>query len=79
MCRRDWLRNGCGIELMTRRSSILKNIWQGIRSLTGEDAYERYLAHWREKHGDEGGVPLDRKAFFKQQQERKWNGIKRCC
>jgi len=28
---------------------------------------------------NEGGAPLDRKAFFKQQQERKWNGIKRCC
>jgi len=46
--------------------------------MMGEDAYERYLMHWRERHEGEGD-PLDRRAFFKQQQERKWSGIKRCC
>jgi uncharacterized short protein YbdD (DUF466 family) len=68
-----------GLKIMARLMIGLKGVWQGIRGLTGEDAYERYLAHWRQRHGSEGGVPLDRKAFFKQQQERKWNGIKRCC
>ena len=57
----------------------LKGIWQGIRRLSGEDAYERYLAHWRDHHGEEDRVPLDRKAFYRQLVERKWNGIKRCC
>lgn len=56
-----------------------KSLWQGLRRLSGEDAYERYLTHWRERHGGEGGAPLDRKAFFQQQQERKWGGINRCC
>ncbi len=55
-----------------------KRVWQGIRSITGEDAYERYLSHRRQCHPGEG-VPLDRKTFYKEQQERKWSGIKRCC
>lgn len=49
-----------------------------VRELTGDDAYERYLAHRQSQHAEES-VPLDRKAFFKAEQERKWNGIRRCC
>ena len=57
----------------------LKAIWQGLRRVSGDDAYERYLAHWLEHHAEEGHPPLDRKAFYKQEQERKWNGVRRCC
>jgi uncharacterized short protein YbdD (DUF466 family) len=56
----------------------LRRFWNALRTVTGDDAYERYLAHWREHHAGEG-APLDRKAFFRAEQERKWNGIKRCC
>ncbi|MDZ7868743.1 MAG: CstA-like transporter-associated (seleno)protein [Rheinheimera sp.] len=31
----------------------------------------------RTAHPDE--TPLDRHSFFQREQERKWNGIKRCC
>lgn len=64
---------------MTRFLRSLNHLWQGVRTMTGEDAYDRYLAHWQEHHGGDGGAPLDRKAFFQQRQENKWNGIKRCC
>ena len=64
---------------MMRLLVALNNLRQGIRSLTGEDAYDRYLAHRRDCRGEEDLPPLDRKAFYKQQLERKWNGIKRCC
>lgn len=57
----------------------LKQIWNIVRRLSGDDAYERYLAHWREHHACEGGQPLTRRAFFKAEQERKWNGVRRCC
>jgi uncharacterized short protein YbdD (DUF466 family) len=57
----------------------LRGVWQCIRRLSGEDAYERYLVHWREHHGEKDARPLDRGAFYKQQQERKWSGITRCC
>jgi len=63
---------------MTGVLSRLKHLWQAVRTLTGEDAYERYLDHWREHHGSEG-PPLDRKAFYRQHLDRKWSGINRCC
>jgi uncharacterized short protein YbdD (DUF466 family) len=63
---------------MNRLLSRFKRLRRFIRNLTGEDAYDRYLAHWREHHGGEG-APLDRKTFYKQRLERKWSGINRCC
>lgn len=57
----------------------LKRIWHIVRRLSGDDAYERYLEHWREHHATDGGEPLSRRAFFKAEQERKWNGVRRCC
>jgi len=63
---------------MSRLMPHLKRLRHLIRAMTGEDAYERYLAHWRNHHGGDG-VPLDRKTFYKQQQDRKWSGINRCC
>jgi uncharacterized short protein YbdD (DUF466 family) len=60
------------------RGHTLKKLWRALRTLSGDDAYERYLAHWSTQHADEG-APLDRKTFFKAEQERKWNGIRRCC
>lgn len=60
-------------------TALLRKVWQHLREITGDDAYERYLAHWREHHAREGGEPLGRKAFFKAELERKWNGVRRCC
>lgn len=48
-----------------------------VRQLSGDDAYERYLVHHEQAHHDE--IPLSRAEFFKQEQERKWNGVRRCC
>jgi uncharacterized short protein YbdD (DUF466 family) len=71
-------KNGCGISAMSRFQSYFKRLRRLIRAMTGEDAYERYLTHWRNQHGGDG-APLDRKTFYKQQQDRKWSGINRCC
>lgn len=49
-----------------------------IRCISGDDAYERYLQHWQVHHAGET-EPLDRKAFFRKELERKWSGIRRCC
>jgi uncharacterized short protein YbdD (DUF466 family) len=68
--------------------SKLKNVWNNIRQLSGDDAYERYLAHYSEhlsalqaaNDGSETMEPaLSREEFFKQWQDGKWKGIKRCC
>jgi uncharacterized short protein YbdD (DUF466 family) len=51
-----------------------------VRRLSGDDAYEQYLAHYAEKHADNDEYPaLSKAEFFKQWQDEKWNGIKRCC
>ena len=59
----------------------IKNFWASIRQLSGDDAYERYLKHYAEHHADalEGKLPLSKEAFFREWQDKKWNGIKRCC
>ena len=63
----------------------LKVFWHYVRRLTGDDAYEQYLKHFAEHHADqefsadEALVPLSREAFFKEWQDKKWKGIKRCC
>ena len=64
---------------MMRWFGHLRQFWQGLREIAGEDAYERYLAHWHGHHAQEGDDPLSREAFFKQELERKWNGVRRCC
>jgi len=59
--------------------SMLRKLWRGLRALSGEDAYERYLSHWEAHHAQEGKEPLTRQGFFKAELERKWQGVKRCC
>jgi uncharacterized short protein YbdD (DUF466 family) len=57
---------------------FLHNLWSMLRTMSGDDSYERYVAHWRACHGGKG-APLDRRAFFIEQQRRKWDGVSRCC
>lgn len=63
--------------MATRLMSMLRLAWRSIRQLSGDDAYERYLAHHAVRHA--GSVPLSRREFFQRQQQQKWSGIKRCC
>jgi uncharacterized short protein YbdD (DUF466 family) len=57
--------------------NMLRRCWWAVRRLSGDDAYERYLAHHAEHHPDT--TPLSREEFFKQWQDNKWKGVKRCC
>ena len=64
----------------------LKTLWQMIRRLSGDDAYEQYLRHYAEHHlgndaltNEATELMLSREEFFKQWQDKKWKGIKRCC
>ncbi len=54
-----------------------RKLWHAIRHLSGDDAYERYLAHHSACHPDT--APLSRNEYFLHLQEQKWSGIKRCC
>ncbi|HEY7841274.1 MAG TPA: YbdD/YjiX family protein [Gammaproteobacteria bacterium] len=52
-------------------------LWRGLRALSGDDAYERYLEHCRLHHP---GRPLpERREFFAARLAGKWSGIARCC
>ena len=51
--------------------------WRIIRRLSGDDGYERYLAHHAAMHPEQ--PVLSRRAWFEHQQQQKWTGIKRCC
>lgn len=62
-----------------------KTLWTMVRRLSGDDAYEQYLKHYAEAHANnennlEVTPPLlSREEFFKQWQDGKWKGVKRCC
>ena len=57
----------------------IKKIWQFIRRLSGDDAYERYLIHCSLHHPHATELPLSKAEFFKYCQDKKWQGINRCC
>lgn len=51
--------------------------WSYLRAVSGDDAYERYLAHHAREHA--GEPAMTRKAFFAASQQQKWTGVTRCC
>ncbi|MGE3297043.1 MAG: CstA-like transporter-associated (seleno)protein [Porticoccaceae bacterium] len=55
----------------------LRAFWAWLREVSGDDAYERYLAHHAAAHPD--GTPLGRREFFRRRQEAAWSAVKRCC
>lgn len=55
----------------------LSSFWQTVRQLSGDDRYERYVQHHAQHHPDL--PPQSREEFFKQWQDDKWQGVKRCC
>lgn len=73
---------------MATSLNTVKSLWKNIRRLSGDDAYEQYLQHLEQHHAapcTEGAalehalLPLSREEFFRQWQDRKWTGVKRCC
>jgi uncharacterized short protein YbdD (DUF466 family) len=51
--------------------------WHALRRLSGDDAYDRYCTHQLLAHPE---APLmSRKAFYVDEQRRKWGSINRCC
>lgn len=48
-----------------------------LRGVTGDDAYEKYVAHMARTAPDE--TPLSAQAFYRAQMEQKWSCINGCC
>lgn len=55
----------------------LRRAWRHLRTLTGDDAYERYLLHHACTHSP--CTPLSRRAYFHKAQCAQWDKINRCC
>ncbi len=55
----------------------LREVWQWVRTATGDNAYERYVEHRARRHP--GEPVLSRAAYFEERQRRKWSGVSRCC
>ena len=55
----------------------VRTFWRAIRQLSGDDAYERYLAHHAAEHPE--APLLTRAEFFRRWQDEKWSGMRRCC
>ena len=56
---------------------LLRAFWAWLREVSGDDAYERYLAHHAAMHPDR--TPLDRGTWFRERQATAWAKVKRCC
>ena len=66
-------------SVLKPKSSWFSRCWATLRELSGDDAYERYLAHLRACPEAQSHAPLTRAAFFAAEQRRKWDGVRRCC
>ncbi|MGH8250733.1 MAG: YbdD/YjiX family protein [Steroidobacteraceae bacterium] len=56
----------------------LQALWQALRGITGDDAYDRYLCRRQARHP--GEPCLDRRAFYLEDQRRRFGaGLRRCC
>jgi uncharacterized short protein YbdD (DUF466 family) len=66
------------MKLASRVRAFHHRLWRAMRALSGDDAYERYVAHLRSHHPDE--APPSAADFYVLEQERRWNsGPGRCC
>jgi uncharacterized short protein YbdD (DUF466 family) len=64
--------------MKTTPRAWLAAFWRAVRSVTGDDAYERYAAHERAHHPER--EPMDRRTFYVTEQHRRFSGgPTRCC
>ena len=63
--------------MLDRFKVRVRQLGQYLREVTGDNAYERYLAHHDIAHA--GQQCLTRREFFAKRQEEKWSKVSRCC
>lgn len=64
--------------LKARTGSGFRAFWAFLREITGDDAYERYIASGVRLEGADF-VPLTRRGFEGQRQRLRWSRPSRCC
>jgi uncharacterized short protein YbdD (DUF466 family) len=64
--------------MKVRLLQALRGLWNALRNISGDDAYERYLEHLKRHHPD--AMPLSPRGFYLSEQQRRWDGgPNRCC
>ncbi len=54
---------------------LLRSAWSLLRAVSGDSAYERYLASARKA----GRAPLSPKDFYLDALRRRYSNVSRCC
>jgi uncharacterized short protein YbdD (DUF466 family) len=67
----------CRAPVRSAARRWVRAVWTYLRAVSGDDAYERYIAHHAAAHA--GEPAMSRKAFFADSQRHKWTGVTRCC
>ena len=62
---------------MNALSAMCRHLWNALRAISGDDAYDRYLEHHRRRHAD--AEPLPRAEFHVAEANRRWSQLNRCC
>ncbi len=61
------------------RTNPLKKLWWWLRQITGDAAYENYLAHHRVAPQTRNAAAMTREQFYADSLRRKYSTINRCC
>jgi Selenoprotein, putative len=61
--------------LVRRLCARARGLWNGIRAVMGDNAYERHL----EASARLGATPLSAEAFYLDSVERRYSTLNRCC
>jgi len=64
-------------RVCARFLGLLGKSWRFLRQVSGDDAYDRYLAHMSRSHP--GQPVMGRGTYFRARQEQRWSRISRCC
>jgi uncharacterized short protein YbdD (DUF466 family) len=67
------------VPVASAMMGLFRYFWRGLRKLTGDDAYERYISRQsvcRRRCANE--IP-SRAAFFREALDNRWNRPNRCC
>jgi uncharacterized short protein YbdD (DUF466 family) len=65
------------IPATSRLLTLPRAIWSFVRALSCDNAYDSYVQHHRAAHPEL--IPLSRREFYLREQQRKWDGVSRCC
>jgi uncharacterized short protein YbdD (DUF466 family) len=61
------------------KTNPLWKFWWWLRQITGDAAYENYLAHRRIASQDHSTPAMTREQFYADSLRRKYSTINRCC